>query len=130
MEKSYQVAKARKLAGLSQKQLADLLGVSQQAVYYYETGRSDIKASVLKEISRVTGCSISFILGITDDPHGEGVPDKETDYGSRVDPVLTEIIDIYDRMNDEGRRALVSVARGLAQTYRKTVPEVRVAESA
>lgn len=91
MEKSYQIAKARKMAGLSQKQLADLLGMSQQAVYYYEAGRSDIKASVLKELSKATGCSVSFILGLTDDPHGEAVPDDGTAYGPSIDPALTEI---------------------------------------
>lgn len=117
MEHNYRVAEARKEAGLSQKQLADLLGVSQQAVYYYETGRSDMKASVLKEISRLTGCTISYILGISDDPHETAVPDKETDYGADVDPVFTEIVSIYDGLSDDGRKALLAAARGVAGMY-------------
>lgn len=129
-EKGYRVAQARKLAGLSQKQLADRLGVSQQAIYYYETGRSDIKASVLKELSEATGCSVSFILGITDDPHDEAVPDKETIYGPRVDPALTEIVEIYDALSDEGRVALVAAARGLAAAYPREKAPARVARSA
>lgn len=118
MSHNYRVSEARKLAGLSQKQLANLLGVSQQAVYYYEAGRSDMKASVLTEISRITGCTISYILGISDDPYESGVPDKETVYGPNIDPLFTELVEIFDSLTDDGKNALVASARGILAAYK------------
>lgn len=61
------VKKMRELAGMTQKQLADALGITQQSVYYYESGDRDIKASVLIDMSKVLGCSVSDILGLTPD---------------------------------------------------------------
>ena len=59
-----QVKKIRERAGLTQKQLAEKLGTTQQSVYYYESGDRDIKASVLIDLSRILDCSVSELLGI------------------------------------------------------------------
>lgn len=59
-----QVKRMRERAGLTQKQLAEKLGTSQQSVYYYESGDRDIKASVLIELSRILKCTVSDLLGI------------------------------------------------------------------
>lgn len=59
-----QVKKMRERAGLTQKQLAEKLGTSQQSVYYYESGDRDIKASVLIDLSRILKCTVSELLGI------------------------------------------------------------------
>ena len=53
-----QVKRMRERAGLTQKQLAEKLGTSQQSVYYYESGDRDIKASVLIELSRILKCTV------------------------------------------------------------------------
>ena len=57
------VREMRERAGLTQKQLADRLGITQQSVYYYESGDRDIKASVLVEMSQILGCTVSDLLG-------------------------------------------------------------------
>ena len=57
------VKEMRERAGMTQKQLADALGVTQQSVYYYESGDRDIKASVLIDMSRILGCTVSELLG-------------------------------------------------------------------
>lgn len=57
------VKEMREKAGLTQKQLADALGLTQQSVYYYESGDRDIKASVLIDMSKVLGCTVSELLG-------------------------------------------------------------------
>lgn len=58
------LADMRKRAGLTQQELADKLGVSQQTIWYYENGRRDMKSSVLITISNALGCTVSELLGI------------------------------------------------------------------
>lgn len=62
------VAIARKKRGMTQQEVADSLGVSQQAYQYYEYGQRDIKASVVRKLCSIFGCSASFLLGMDDDP--------------------------------------------------------------
>ena len=57
------VKQMRERAGLTQGQLADALGITQQSVYYYESGDRDIKASMLVDMSRALGCTVSELLG-------------------------------------------------------------------
>lgn len=62
--------------GWSQGRLAKELGTSQQQVARYESDGSDLKASVLKGLSKTFDVSISYILGLTDRKHEQVVPDK------------------------------------------------------
>ena len=43
----------RESKGMSQEQLAELVGVSKNSISRYETGTADMKSSVLFEISKV-----------------------------------------------------------------------------
>ena len=128
MTYNYRVAEARQLVGLSQKQLADKLGVSQQAVYYYETGRSDIKASVLAKISKLTGCTVSYILGVSDEPYETDVPLIEYDGGG--DARLAAIVDAYESMDEDGRQRLAEYADMLRPRYTGETAEIRVERTA
>lgn len=58
------VKEMRERAGLTQKQLADALGITQQSVYYYESGDRDIKSSTLIDMSRILGCTVTELLGL------------------------------------------------------------------
>lgn len=58
------VKEMRERAGVTQKQLAEALGITQQSVYYYESGDRDIKASMLVDMSKVLNCTIAELLGI------------------------------------------------------------------
>jgi transcriptional regulator with XRE-family HTH domain len=53
---------ARKQAGLSQKQLAKMIGVSDKAVSAYEVGRAQPPVPVLREISNVTYKPVNFFV--------------------------------------------------------------------
>lgn len=103
MPTTYNVKKARERAGLSQKALADKLGITQQSVWYYENGERDIKASVLVQLSDVLGVTISYLLGLTDDPTETAVPTRE-----QADPALARLVANYTAMSAEGRSALVA----------------------
>lgn len=68
------VKEMRERAGMTQRQLADALGMTQQSIYYYESGDRDIKASVLIEMSNVLGCTVSDLLGFSADDVIESNP--------------------------------------------------------
>lgn len=56
----------RERAGLTQQQLAEKIGVTQQTIWYYENGRREMKSSVLVELSNALGCTVSDLLGLDD----------------------------------------------------------------
>lgn len=57
------VAKTRKTLGFTQKELADRLGVSQQAVFAYETGDRRIPVFVIDKMAKIFGVTIEALLG-------------------------------------------------------------------
>lgn len=51
---------------LLQSDIAKVLGVSDRAVGFYETGKRDMSTEVLSILSDFFNCSIDYILGKTD----------------------------------------------------------------
>lgn len=52
---------------LTQKQVAELLNMSQTGYSKYETGENDVPTSVLIRLSRFYGVSIDYLLGESDE---------------------------------------------------------------
>lgn len=52
----------RWLLGMTQTQLADLIGVSFQQVQKYESGKNRVAASTLFAIARVMGTDVNYFL--------------------------------------------------------------------
>lgn len=57
------VAKARKDASITQVQLAETLGVSQQTINAYETGARRIPVSALPTLAKVLSVGLEELLG-------------------------------------------------------------------
>ncbi len=57
------IANARKEQGLTQTELATLLGLTQPAVASYETGRRRIPADLLPQLARELRVSVAELLG-------------------------------------------------------------------
>ena len=57
------IKKARTSSGLSQKELAKRLGVSDKTVSAYETGRAIPPTPTLSKIAEITNVTMSEILG-------------------------------------------------------------------
>jgi transcriptional regulator with XRE-family HTH domain len=58
------MAQWRKERGLTQAELAELLGISQQSVASYEVGRLRIAISMLPKLARVLGVPVDALLGL------------------------------------------------------------------
>ena len=57
------IAELRKARGITQVQLAELLGVSQQTVQAYEVGRRRIQVSSLPVVARLFSVSLEELFG-------------------------------------------------------------------
>ena len=64
----YRIAEARAAKGWTQTDLAKAIGTTQQQVARYERQENDVKSSVLMRMSEALGVSVSYLLGITDNP--------------------------------------------------------------
>lgn len=51
---------------LTQKQIADMLGMSQTGYSKYETGENDVPTKVLIRLAKFYNASVDYILGLTD----------------------------------------------------------------
>lgn len=63
-----QIKKARQLAGLSQKELGELIGKGISTISEWESGKRSPDVEMLPILSEVLHVGQSFIIGITDDP--------------------------------------------------------------
>ena len=51
---------------LTQKQIAQMLGMSQTGYSKYETGENDIPTAILIKLARFYNTSVDYLLGETD----------------------------------------------------------------
>jgi transcriptional regulator with XRE-family HTH domain len=58
----------RERKGLTQRELAEVSGVTLYQISRYENDRSDISADSLEAIARHLGVSTDYLLGLVDDP--------------------------------------------------------------
>ena len=57
------IRELRKAAGMTQRQLADLMGVGQTAVCNWETGANLPASDQLRKLADVLGCTIDALFG-------------------------------------------------------------------
>lgn len=66
------IAQVRKEQGITQTQLAELLGVSQQTITAYEVGRRRIQVSSLAAIAKTLGVAVEDLVGASAQPARRG----------------------------------------------------------
>ena len=62
------IAHARRAKGLSQKQLADLVGVTKSTVAKWESDRTSPRANRLNQVAGLLGIPMAWLLGGVDTP--------------------------------------------------------------
>lgn len=80
----FHIKEARELAGLSQKELAEKIGVAPNTFHGYESGKHDPKSNLLADIARVCGVSVDFLLGLEEKENAPMLREEST--GAKVDP--------------------------------------------
>lgn len=56
------IKEIREARGMTRKQIADAVGVSEVAVYYWENGRQKPSADKLPKLAELLGCSIDELF--------------------------------------------------------------------
>ncbi len=65
----YRLRDLREDRDMTQKQVANIIGMSQTGYSKYETGENDLPTAVLIKLAAYYGVSIDYILGVTDNPN-------------------------------------------------------------
>jgi transcriptional regulator with XRE-family HTH domain len=80
--------KSREAAGLSQQQLADLIGISRRSIVNYEGGKHDPSRPVVLSWALATGVPLVW-LSDGHDPHDDGPPTEASPHARRSNRVST-----------------------------------------
>ena len=64
----YKIAEARSAKGWSQAELAKKVGTTQQQIARYESGENDVKSSVILKLSAALGVTVTYLLGMEENP--------------------------------------------------------------
>ena len=83
---------------LSQKGLADKLGVSQQTVASWETGRTEPSNEFLNSIAKLFDVSTDYLLG-----NEEAAPQK-------LDDGESNLLNLFRNLSEASKQALLMVA--------------------
>lgn len=110
----------RMLLGISQEQLAEMLGLTFQQVQKYERGTNRVSASRLFQLARTLDTPITWFFDDMDnEPSGEqpepaSAGTDETDPMSRRETL--ELVRVYSRIDDRKlRKKLYEMAKALAE---------------
>lgn len=96
------VAGARDASGMSQKQLADRLGVKLATLQAWENDLSEPRANKLQMLAGVTNVSIVWLLeGVGD---GVADPQEAPPHGDAIKEVLAELRELKARANRTANR--------------------------
>lgn len=105
---------ARSNKNLSQKKLAELLHISQQAVGHWESGRSTPSPEMLRTLSEILEVSIDYLLGRDEIPEQTKKP-AEGEL-SELSKKKQEILNLLDRVSEENQEIVDRAVKALIQS--------------
>lgn len=105
----------RWLAGMTQQNLAESVGIKFQQIQKYETGANRVSASRLWDIADALDVNVAFFFeGIDQDGHGEGQAAEGAPADILGDKEALELIRSYYSIPENQRRRLFDLARVLS----------------
>ena len=103
-----QELKNRRLARkLTQTELSAMSGIKQPTISAIENGVNQPTLETLTILSRALNCSVHEIMG-----ESWQMLEQKTGF-NQLTPEARELLDIFDQLNDDGRRTLITIAAGL-----------------
>lgn len=112
-EIALKLKQARIKSNMTQKQVADILGMTYQAISNYERGKTKVESDILIKLCKIYNISIHDVL--LDTPII-----KKTEILSnslKSDSRLNKIIDCYNKMDEIGRDGLADQAEYLLSKH-------------
>ena len=124
----FRIKEARKAAKLTQKQLAEKLGIKVSTLSGYEIGAHDPKSNTLAEIAKICNTTVDYLLAVDvsafvedekEQPdHDVELSDREAEFMSlylRLDAEGVDLIDCYLKLPSDRRHLLAVTARAFLQ---------------
>ena len=104
---------ARKAANLSQRELAEISGVSQQGISNVESGIRSPSESTMRMLADALGYTVSALMG------------ESQDIGDPLTQEERALLADFRQLNREGRSVAAATVRGLAGNpgMKKTAPQ-------
>ena len=99
------ISDIRKEKGLTQKQLADEIGVSDKAISRWETGRGMPDTSIMADLCKVLDISINELLS--------GQRLSSVDYNGKAEENMVELIKSNENVKRQGRNAVIGTVVGI-----------------
>lgn len=96
------IAELRKRQKLNQKQLGSIIGVAQNTISNWETGKREPDHESLKKMADFFGVSVDYLLG-----RDEKKPTPETEDGR--DPLEKQLNELLSLSSDEIKRAMIAL---------------------
>ena len=87
--------------GISQQQLADIIGVSQQSINKYENHRSEPQIAVLADLADYFETSVDYLIG-----HSDIDRKIENTRPFDLNPEESELIEIYRTLSQNERKSI------------------------
>jgi len=120
------IKKVRKSKGLTQKELAEMLGVSQQTVAQYERTDKMPKIKTIKTIAEVLNVPVDTI--IFSYPDGQGYElmfeNAQKEAKAANDKIIkNEFIKYYDKLNSSGKLKAIERVHELTLIKKYTDPD-------
>lgn len=107
----FRIKEARERAGYSQKELAEIIGVAQNTLHGYESGKHDPKSELLSLIADACNVTVDFLLGRT-------VDEKETPPAiSDEEQLDNELIDRLCSLTPEELEKVDAFVQGLLASH-------------
>lgn len=109
-------------AGLTQEELAKIVGLQKAAIYKYEKGLVvNLKRDIIEKLSAALGVSPTYLLGLSDDISQPMSNSDSQQPGSPPpeDPVTAEIINAVRSMPAEQQQQVLQFAQYLADRAQK-----------
>ncbi|WP_172357958.1 helix-turn-helix domain-containing protein, partial [Lactococcus insecticola] len=119
----------RKEKGLTMKELAKILEVTEASISRWENGKTPPRFDKIKKLSDYFGVSESYILGLSDERNQSNkapifeVSDKNGGHSFIVKSdisVITDIVKVFDRLNDVNQTDVLNYAQYRLDQQRST----------
>ncbi len=108
----------RNQKGITQKDMADFLGISRQAYANYETGNREPDLTTLKRIAEYFNVTVEYLLGNSELP--QTTHENNADLNLRTEQEKT-LIRVFRETTEEGRLRII-------QTVLNICDEIKLAE--
>jgi transcriptional regulator with XRE-family HTH domain len=95
--------------GLTQRQLAEKIGVGRTTVGMYESGLREPSCEIAQRLAAVLSTTVDYLLGSSDDPRAGATPQGQEE----ACPLIMEILEHLEKLTLEEQQEVLRYVRFL-----------------